>query len=186
MKRILDIIISFFLLLSLFPLLLLVIFAVKISSPGSVIYWSKRIGKNNKIFHMPKFRTMQIETPIVATHLLINSEKYLTPIGTFLRKTSIDELPQLWSILIGNMSLVGPRPALFNQHDLIFLRAKYNVNSIKPGLTGLAQINGRDEISIEEKIKFDCEYLDKISLKFDILILLETLIIIFRTSKISH
>lgn len=158
---------------------------VKLTSKGPAIHWSKRIGKENKIFLMPKFRTMKTNTPQLATHLL-DGKSYLTPIGSFLRKSSLDELPQLWSVFSGDMSLVGPRPALFNQDDLRELRTKYNVHTIAPGVTGWAQINGRDELSIEEKVKFDKEYLDRRSVMFDVKIIVQTAYKVIRRSNISH
>ena len=164
----------------------LVFIAVKLTSPGPAIHWSKRIGKNNVIFLMPKFRTMKIDTPQLATHLLINGKDFLTPIGSFLRKSSLDELPQLWSVLVGDMNLVGPRPALFNQDDLIALRTKYNVHSIAPGVTGWAQINGRDELSIEEKVKYDKAYLDQRNLLFDLKIIFQTAIKVLKRVNITQ
>lgn len=158
---------------------------VKITSPGPAIHWSKRIGKNNVIFLMPKFRTMQMNTPQVATHLL-NGKSYLTPIGGFLRKTSLDEIPQLISVLKGDMSLVGPRPALFNQYDLIELRTKHGVHTLLPGVTGWAQVNGRDELSISEKVKFDTDYLKKKSLSMNFKILTLTALKVVLRNNISH
>jgi len=159
---------------------------VKLTSPGPAIHWSKRIGKNNTIFLMPKFRTMRIETPQLATHLLGDGKKYLSPIGSMLRKTSLDEIPQLWSVLKGDMSLVGPRPALFNQYDLMELRTKHNVHTIPPGVTGWAQINGRDELSIEEKVVYDKEYYERRSLFFDIKIIFLTVYKVLMRANISH
>ena len=159
---------------------------IKLTSPGPLIHWSKRIGKNNHIFLMPKFRTMRVDTPQVATHLLTNGSSYLTPVGSFLRKTSLDELPQLWSVFTGEMSFVGPRPALFNQDDLIELRTKNNIHLLPPGITGWAQINGRDDLSIDEKVKFDKEYLDRKSLFFDIKILFKTVSKVFLSEGITH
>lgn len=159
---------------------------VKTTSPGPAIHWSKRVGQQNHIFLMPKFRTMRINTPQLATHLLGAGKTYLTPVGSFLRKSSLDELPQLWSVLRGDMSLVGPRPALFNQDDLVDLRTRYNIHTIAPGVTGWAQINGRDELSIEEKVKFDKLYLDQRSLLFDIKIILLTLYKVIVRSDITH
>jgi O-antigen biosynthesis protein WbqP len=159
---------------------------VKLTSPGPGIHWSKRIGKNNEIFLMPKFRSMRIDTPQVATHLLSNGQNYLTPIGGFLRKTSLDEIPQLISVIRGDMNLVGPRPALFNQDDLKELRTKFGVHKLPPGVTGWAQINGRDELSIEEKVKFDKEYLEKRSIFFDVKVLVMTLLKVILRSNISH
>lgn len=164
----------------------MVYLAIKITSKGPVIHWSRRIGKNNVIFLMPKFRTMKIATPQMATHLLTNGNNFLTPIGALLRKTSLDEIPQLWSVLIGDMNLVGPRPALFNQEDLIDLRTLYNIHQIAPGVTGWAQINGRDELSIEEKVKFDKAYLEQKSLIFDFKIILLTVIKVLKRANISQ
>lgn len=165
---------------------LIICLLVRLTSPGPAIHWSKRIGKNNEIFLMPKFRTMRIDTPQVATHLLQNGQNFLTPIGGFLRKTSLDEIPQLISVIKGDMSLVGPRPALFNQDDLRDLRTKYGVHTIAPGVTGWAQINGRDELSIPEKVKYDKEYLDRRSLWFDIKILMLTAYKVLLRADISH
>jgi len=185
-KRILDIFFStFFLLLLATPFLLLSL-AVVMTSHGPILYWSPRVGRFNKIFQMPKFRTMRIETPSVATHLLENPAQYLTPIGGFLRKTSLDELPQLWSIFKGDMSFVGPRPALFNQEDLISLRTQAGVDKLIPGLTGWAQINGRDELSISEKVKLDTEYLKWQSLGFDLYILVLTFKKALRGDGVTH
>ena len=165
---------------------LLVVILVKLTSKGPAVHWSKRIGKNNKIFLMPKFRTMRIDTPQLATHLLTNGQNFLTPIGGFLRKSSLDEIPQLWSVLIGDMNLVGPRPALFNQDDLVELRTKNGVHQIAPGVTGWAQINGRDELSIPEKVKFDKAYLDQRSLMFDLKILFLTAYKVILRKDVSH
>lgn len=159
---------------------------VKFTSKGPIIFWSQRAGKNNQLFWMPKFRTMLIETPNVATHLLVGANQYLTPVGSFLRKSSLDELPQLWSVICGDMSFVGPRPALFNQSDLIELRTAVGVHSLTPGITGWAQINGRDELALSEKVSFDQEYLQRQSLAFDIHILWLTLIKVFRREGVSH
>jgi O-antigen biosynthesis protein WbqP len=159
---------------------------VKLSSPGPVLYWSSRVGRSNIIFQMPKFRTMQVGTPSVATHLLLGANQYLTPVGSFLRKSSLDELPQLWSILLGDMSFVGPRPALFNQHDLIALRAQHGVDSLVPGLTGWAQVNGRDELSIQIKVQYEVEYLQKQSFSFDMKILALTLLRVICGVGVSH
>lgn len=166
--------------------LLVIALLVTATSPGPILYWSKRIGRDNKVFRMPKFRSMHMSTPVCATHLLSDPVQYLTPIGSFLRKSSLDELPQLWSVLIGDMSFVGPRPALFNQDDLIALRNECGVNKLVPGITGWAQVNGRDEIPISEKIKFDREYLERQSFFFDLRILLFTLIQVFNQAGISH
>lgn len=160
--------------------------AVALTSPGPVLYWSDRVGRQNKLFSMPKFRSMRVDTPAVATHLLSDPDRYLTPIGAFLRKSSLDELPQLWSILKGDMSLVGPRPALFNQDDLVALRTSCGVHELVPGLTGWAQVNGRDELPIPEKVKWDAEYLQKRSLGFDLKILWLTFVKVLRSDGVSH
>jgi len=185
-KRIFDIIVSLgALCLASIPMVIVAI-AVRISSPGPSLYWSQRVGKGNQIFLMPKFRTMRTDAPVVATHLLDDPSTYLTPIGGFLRKTSLDELPQLWSILRGDMSLVGPRPALFNQHDLIAQRTEANVHLLTPGLTGWAQVNGRDELAIPLKVAFDAEYHQKQSFVFDIRILWLTAIKVISARGVSH
>lgn len=160
--------------------------AVRLTSPGSALYWSDRVGRHNKIFRMPKFRSMRVGTPAVATHMLADAKSHLTPIGSFLRKSSLDELPQLWSILVGDMSFVGPRPALFNQDDLIAMRTEYGVHELVPGLTGWAQINGRDELPIPDKVKLDVEYLQHRSLWFDIRILWLTFVKVIRRDGITH
>jgi len=160
--------------------------AVRLTSKGPALYWSDRVGRHNKIFKMPKFRSMRIGTPAVATHLLPDPKTYLTPIGSFLRKSSMDELPQLWSILVGDMSLVGPRPALFNQQDLIALRTQHGVDELVPGLTGWAQVNGRDELPIPDKVKLDVEYLQRQSLGFDVRILWMTFVKVLRRDGVSH
>jgi len=185
-KRFFDIFLASFLLLVLAGVLALVAMAVKITSQGKVLYWSKRIGKDNTVFSMPKFRTMRTDTPVVATHLLANPDAYRTPVGKFLRTTSLDELPQLYSILVGHMSFVGPRPALFNQDDLIDLRARAGVHVLTPGLTGWAQVNGRDELYIIEKVKLDSFYLKEQSFIFDLSILLLTFVKILRRDNITH
>ncbi|PUA20520.1 sugar transferase [Glaciimonas sp. PCH181] len=186
MKRLFDLIVGLIaVVFLLFPLVLVGIL-VRLTSPGPVIYWSDRVGKRNKLFKMPKFRTMLIGTPAVATHLLANPEQYLTPMGSFLRKSSLDELPQLWSILIGDMSFVGPRPALFNQEDLIELRKQYSVDKLTPGLTGWAQINGRDELPISDKVKLDVDYLNNKSLFLDIKIIFLTFLKVIRRDGIAH
>lgn len=186
MKRVFDLTVVFFALLLLVLLVVAVSIAVRITSKGPAIYWSDRVGKRNKIFKMPKFRSMRTDTPAVATHLLQNAHSFLTPIGSFLRKSSLDELPQLWSILKGDMSFVGPRPALFNQYDLIELRTKHGVDDLLPGLTGWAQVNGRDELSIEEKVKFDLLYLHNQSIWFDIKIMWLTLLKVANKENVSH
>jgi len=165
---------------------LLVVVAVKLTSAGPALYWSDRVGRHNRIFRMPKFRSMRIGTPAVATHLLADPKVYLTPIGSFLRKSSLDELPQLWSIFVGDMSFVGPRPALFNQDDLVALRTEQGVDQLMPGLTGWAQVNGRDELPIPEKVKLDAEYLKRRSFMFDIYILWLTAVKVVRRDGVSH
>lgn len=160
--------------------------AVRLTSPGPALYWSDRVGRNNRIFKMPKFRSMRIDTPVVATHLLQNPDQWLTPIGSFLRKSSLDELPQLWSILKGDMSFVGPRPALFNQDDLIALRTEKGVHQLVPGLTGWAQVNGRDELPIPQKVALDAEYLQHQSLRFDLKILWMTALKVIARDGVSH
>lgn len=166
--------------------ILLIALAVKLTSPGPALYWSDRVGRNNRIFRMPKFRSMRVGTPAVATHLLSDASSHLTPIGSFLRKSSLDELPQLWSILRGDMSFVGPRPALFNQDDLIVQRTEAGVHALVPGLTGWAQINGRDELPIPEKVKLDAEYLQRQSFWFDLRILWRTFNKVLRRDGVSH
>ena len=166
--------------------LLMVALAVKLTSPGPALYWSDRVGRHNRIFRMPKFRSMRIDTPAVATHLLQDPDAWLTPIGAFLRKTSLDELPQLWSILAGDMSIVGPRPALFNQDDLIALRTERGVHELVPGLTGWAQVNGRDELPIPQKVELDVEYLRRRSFLFDLRIVWLTVIKVLRRDGVSH
>jgi O-antigen biosynthesis protein WbqP len=156
------------------PFLLAIGLAVRLESPGPALHWSKRVGRRNAIFLMPKFRTMRTDAPDVATHLLDDPDRWITPFGHFLRRTSLDELPQLWSVLVGHMSLVGPRPALFNQDDLVALRTQAGVDALRPGLTGWAQINGRDELPIPEKVRLDREYLEKMSLGFDLKIMAGT------------
>ena len=148
---------------------------VRATSPGPAIHWSKRIGRNNNLFLMPKFRTMRIDTPQIATHLMTDPDQWLTPVGGFLRRTSLDELPQFWSILAGQMSLVGPRPALFNQEDLVAMRTRQGVDALRPGLTGWAQVNGRDELPLAEKVRLDSEYLERRGLLFDLRIMMMTL-----------
>lgn len=169
----------------LFPILLVAV-AIRLTSKGPALYWSYRVGRNNIAFKMPKFRSMRVGTPAVATHLLPNPDAHLTPIGSFLRKSSLDELPQLWSILKGDMSFVGPRPALFNQQDLIALRTKNGVDQLVPGLTGWAQVNGRDELAIPEKVKLDVEYLKRQSLWFDLRILWLTFVKVLKRDGVSH
>lgn len=186
MKRLVDFMVVLVALAILLLPLLLIALLVRIASPGPILYWSNRVGRNNRIFQMPKFRSMRIDTPAVATHLLQNPDQWLTPIGSFLRKTSLDELPQLWSILKGDMSFVGPRPALFNQDDLIALRTHAGVHELVPGLTGWAQINGRDALTIREKVKLDADYLQKRSFGFDLKIMWLTLLQALRRDGVSH
>lgn len=186
MKRAFDIALALFLLMFLGLSLLLVALAVRLTSPGPVLYWSDRVGRNNRLFKMPKFRSMQIGTPTVATHLLQNPDSYLTSIGSLLRKSSFDELPQLWNILKGDMSFVGPRPALFNQDDLVALRTAAGVHELRPGLTGWAQVNGRDELPIPEKVELDVVYLKRQSFWFDIWILWLTAIKVVRRDGVAH
>ena len=186
MKRVFDIFFSCLAALILFVPLLLVAIAVRFTSKGPALYWSDRVGRNNVIFKMPKFRSMRVGTPAVATHLLPDARSRLTPIGSFLRKSSLDELPQLWSILLGDMSFVGPRPALFNQKDLIALRTERGVHTLVPGLTGWAQVNGRDELPIPDKVKLDEAYLQRQSLWFDTHILWLTFVKVLRRDRVSH
>lgn len=186
LKRCFDLLLAVVALVILAFPLAVVALLVRFTSPGPVLYWSDRVGRNNTIFKMPKFRSMRVGTPAVATHLLGHADRYLTPIGTLLRTTSLDELPQLWSILKGDMSFVGPRPALFNQDDLIALRTEQGVHQLLPGVTGWAQINGRDELPIPEKVKLDAEYLRRRSLWFDVYILWLTLIRVIRRDGVSH
>ena len=186
MKRIFDLILVIFLLLVLLISLLLIAILVIATSKGPALYWSKRIGKNNKIFKMPKFRSMMTGTPAVATHLLDNPDSYLSPIGGFLRLSSLDELPQLFSVLKGDMSFVGPRPALFNQEDLIALRTAKGVDKLLPGITGWAQVNGRDELSIPDKVALDVEYLNRQSFWFDVKILWMTFLKVINRDGVSH
>jgi O-antigen biosynthesis protein WbqP len=186
MKRVFDIFFGCLAALILCVPLLLVAMAVRLTSTGPALYWSDRVGRNNVIFKMPKFRSMRVGTPAVATHLLGDAQAHLTPIGSFLRKSSLDELPQLWSILAGDMSFVGPRPALFNQQDLIALRTEQGVHTLVPGLTGWAQVNGRDELPIPEKVKLDVAYLQRQSLWFDIRILWLTFVKVLKRDGVSH
>ena len=185
-KRCFDILLGSIALLALFAVLSLVAIAVKLTSSGNLLYWSQRIGKDNTVFLMPKFRTMRSDTPVVATHLLTSPDAYLTPVGKFLRTTSLDELPQLYSILMGHMSFVGPRPALFNQDDLIELRTRAGVHVLTPGLTGWAQVNGRDELPIPDKVALDKVYLQKQSWLFDMQILLRTFVKVVRREGVVH
>jgi len=186
MKRTFDLLLSLVLLVFLVVPMILISIAIRFSSNGPALYWSDRVGKNNKIFKMPKFRSMLLNTPSVATHLLNNPDTYLTPIGGFLRRSSLDEIPQLFSVIKGDMSLVGPRPALFNQKDLINLRLEKGINNLLPGVTGWAQVNGRDDLSIPDKVALDVEYLNRKSFWFDIKILWMTLLIIAKRDGVSH
>ena len=186
MKRIFDLLVGIVLLVLLIVPILLIATAVYWSSKGPALYWSDRVGKNNKIFKMPKFRSMLVDTPDVATHLLNNPDSYLSPIGGFLRKSSLDELPQLFSVLKGDMSFVGPRPALYNQEDLITLRTEKGVDKLLPGITGWAQINGRDELSIPDKVELDAEYMENQSFWLDIKILWMTFLKVVRRDGVSH
>ena len=186
MKRVFDLCLACIAVFLLLMPFLVVWLMVRITSKGPALYWSDRVGRNNEIFKMPKFRSMRVDTPAVATHLLSNPGQFLTPIGSFLRKSSLDELPQLWSIIKGDMSFVGPRPALFNQQDLIELRTQHGVDKLMPGLTGWAQINGRDELPIPDKVKLDVEYMHKQSFIFDMRILFLTFIKVLRRDGIQH
>ena len=186
MKRIFDLILALIILALSFVPLILIAIAVRLTSKGPTLHWSSRVGKDNRIFSMPKFRTMRLDAPQVATHLLRNPKQYETPIGPFLRKASLDELPQLFNIFKGDMSFVGPRPALFNQHDLIQLRTKGKVHHLLPGLTGWAQINGRDTLSIPDKVALDVEYLKQQSFVFDIRILWATILKVLKRDGVSH
>jgi len=186
MKRFFDFTFSFLALIIFSPVFLFIGLLIKLTSIGPVLHFSCRVGSSGVVFYMPKFRTMKLETPTIATHLLSDSNKYLIPIGSFLRKSSLDELPQLWSILVGDMSFVGPRPALFNQDDLIALRIKHGVDQLVPGLTGWAQVNGRDEISILLKVQYDVDYLQSQSFWFDMKILGLTFLKVVRSTDISH
>jgi O-antigen biosynthesis protein WbqP len=186
LKRLFDLALAIMLSAVLALPILIIVVLVRLTSPGPALYWSDRVGRHNRIFRMPKFRSMRTGTPAVATHLLENPAAHLTPIGPFLRKSSLDELPQLWSILVGDMSFVGPRPALFNQDDLIALRTAQGVHELVPGLTGWAQINGRDELPIPQKVALDAEYLRRRSLWFDIRILWLTAAKVLRRDGVSH
>ena len=186
MKKIFDFVLAVLALVVLIVPIALVALAVKLTSKGPAVYWSDRVGRHNAIFKMPKFRTMREDTPAVATHLLDNPAQYLTPIGSFLRKSSLDELPQLWSILTGKMSFVGPRPALYNQSDLIALRTEHGVDKILPGLTGWAQVNGRDELPIPDKVALDVVYLNSQSFWFDCKILVLTFLKVVRRDGVTH
>lgn len=186
MKRLFDFILAACAAILLLLPIVLVAILVKLTSKGPALYWSDRVGRHNRIFKMPKFRTMRVGTPAVATHLLNDPAAYLTPVGGFLRKSSLDELPQLWSILVGDMRIVGPRPALFNQEDLIAMRSQNGVDELVPGLTGWAQINGRDELPIPDKVKLDVEYLRRKSLLLDLQIIWLTAVKVIRRDGVSH
>jgi O-antigen biosynthesis protein WbqP len=185
-KRLFDLVLGLIAAVILMVPIAVVALMVRITSPGPALYWSDRVGRDNKIFKMPKFRSMRVGTPAVATHLLADPKAHLTPIGSFLRKSSLDELPQLWSILVGDMSFVGPRPALFNQDDLIELRTQKKVHTLVPGLTGWAQVNGRDELPISQKVELDVEYLMQQRFWFDIKILWMTLLKVVKRDGVSH
>jgi O-antigen biosynthesis protein WbqP len=186
MKRQFDFFLSVFAIIILAIPLLITATVVRLTSPGPILFWSKRIGRNNQIFSMPKFRSMRIDTPAVATHLLQNPDQWLTPIGSFLRRSSLDELPQLWCILKGDMSFVGPRPALFNQDDLIAMRTERRVHQLVPGLTGWAQVNGRDELPVPKKVDLDFEYLQRKSFLFDLKIIWMTALKVVVRDGVSH
>ena len=186
MKRLSDLVLVMLVFHLLMVPLALIALAVCLTSKGPVLYWSDRVGRDNRIFRMPKFRTMRSDTPTVATHMLVDPASWLTPIGAFLRKSSLDEFPQLWSIMVGDMTLVGPRPALFNQSDLIAMRTELGVHVLTPGLTGWAQVNGRDELPIPEKVKFDLEYMARQSFTFDTYILWLTLVKVVRGDGVAH
>ena len=186
MKRIIDILLSVGILIILLLPILLIALLVRFTSNGKTLYWSDRVGKNGVLFRMPKFRSMQVDTPTVATHLMTNPNVFLSPIGVFLRRLSLDELPQLFSVLKGDMSFVGPRPALFNQDDLIALRTEKGVDKLLPGITGWAQVNGRDELSIPDKVALDVEYLNRQSFWFDIKILWMTFLKVIKRDGVSH
>ena len=185
-KRIFDIAVAMLAGMVLLPPMLATALIVKLTSRGPVLYWSERVGRHNVLFKMPKFRSMRVGTPAVATHLLNNPHAYLTPVGRFLRRSSLDELPQLWCILKGDMSFVGPRPALFNQYDLMALRSSHGVDELVPGLTGWAQINGRDELPIPQKVALDVQYLRRRSFRFDLKIIFLTAIKVLRHESVSH
>ena len=186
MKRIFDITLAIFSVIIFSPLISIIALAVSLTSEGPILFWSDRVGRNNQIFKMPKFRSMRTNTPDVATHLLQEPSAWLSPIGNFLRKSSLDELPQIWSVLKGEMSFVGPRPALHNQEDLIALRKELGINQLLPGITGWAQINGRDELNIEKKVNLDLEYLRNKSFMFDLKIILLTIIKVIKSDGIKH
>jgi O-antigen biosynthesis protein WbqP len=186
LKRGLDIVVASAGLVLLSPLLLAIAIAVRLESPGPALHWSRRVGRRNRTFPMPKFRTMRTGAPDVATHLLADPDRWVTRLGVFLRRSSLDELPQLWSVLKGDMSLVGPRPALFNQADLVALRTQAGVDALRPGLTGWAQINGRDELPVTDKAKLDREYLERMSFGFDLRILAATAFAALSGRGVTH
>jgi O-antigen biosynthesis protein WbqP len=186
MKRLFDLVLAIPLAVLLALPLVLIALAIRRNSPGPAIYWSDRVGRHNRLFKMPKFRSMRTDTPAVATHLLQNPDQYITSVGRWLRSTSLDEVPQLWSILVGDMSFVGPRPALFNQDDLVALRTEQGVHTLVPGLTGWAQVNGRDELPIPDKVEYDRQYLKRRSLAFDLRIMAMTAVRVLRRSGVSH
>jgi O-antigen biosynthesis protein WbqP len=188
-KRVFDVLTILVSLVIVLPLVLITFLLVKLTSKGPALYWSQRVGQNNQLFNMPKFRSMKVNTPAIATHIMNqqnNPNQYLTPLGGFIRKTSLDEIPQLWCVLKGEMSLVGPRPALFNQDDLIKLRTDAGVHKLKPGITGWAQVNGRDEIPIPQKVKFDTYYLNNQSFWLDCYIVLRTILKVLKRDGVSH
>jgi O-antigen biosynthesis protein WbqP len=186
MKRILDLLMGLTAMAFFFIPFCLLALLVRVTSPGPVLYWSDRIGRNNALFKMPKLRTMRVDTPVVATHMLTNPEQFLTPVGAFLRKSSLDEIPQLWCIVRGDMSVVGPRPALFNQYDLIEMRTSCGVHAVRPGLTGWAQVNGRDELALGDKVRYDQDYLRYQSLVFDLKVILLTVMKVMRREGVAH
>jgi len=186
MKRLFDLVLALVAVCIFAIPLVVVALLVKATSPGPILYWSDRVGRHNRIFRMPKFRSMRVGTPAVATHLLNNPAAHLTPIGSFLRRSSLDELPQVWSILVGDMSFVGPRPALFNQDDLVALRTEAGVHELQPGLTGWAQVNGRDELPIPQKVALDVEYLRRQGFWFDLRIIWLTALKVVKSDGVSH
>jgi O-antigen biosynthesis protein WbqP len=186
MKRAFDVVLATIASVTLAMPMLVISVAIRLTSKGPALYWSDRVGRDNKLFSMPKFRSMRTDTPVVATHLLADTENFITPVGSFLRKSSLDEVPQLWSILRGDMSFVGPRPALFNQDDLIAQRTQLGVHTLIPGLTGWAQVNGRDDLPIPEKVALDAEYMRRRSLGFDLYVLWLTAIRVLRRDGVSH
>ncbi len=186
MKRVLDILLGLLAMVVFFIPFCVLVVLVRLTSPGPALYWSNRVGRDNRIFSMPKLRTMRVDTPVVATHLLSDPKQFLSPIGGFLRKSSLDEIPQLWCIVRGDMSVVGPRPALFNQHNLIEMRTSQGVHRVRPGLTGWAQVNGRDELPLPEKVRLDVDYLERQSLAFDFKVILLTILKVVRRDGITH